>query len=85
MSVLCALPVSNEGSQRSIFTTRLITHNLYLRFLHTQQVSSIGLTYRYIYGTYFSESEHTPLGNWEFQRYREDSEDIEIYIPIVTG
>lgn len=85
MSVLCALPVSNEGSQRSIFTTRHITHDVYLRFLHTQQVSSIGLTYRYIYGTYFSENEHTPLGNWEFQRYREDSEDIEIYIPIVTG
>jgi len=85
MSVLCALPVHVGEHQSSIFTTRLITHKLYLRFLHTQEVSSIGLTYRYIYGTYFSESEHTPLGNWEFQRYREDSEDIEIFIPIVTG
>jgi AraC family transcriptional regulator len=85
MSVLCGLPVSDGEHQRSIFTTRNITHEVYLRFFHTSEVSDIGLTYQYIYGTYFSESEHTPLVNWEFQRYREDSKDIEIYIPIVTA
>lgn len=84
MSVLCAVPVEKESEQNPLFSLRSIPPCRYVRFIHDQDVTSIPKTYQYIYGTYFAHSEMQPLGNWEFQRYPEGEQLIEIYIPLRT-
>ncbi|MEA4861095.1 hypothetical protein SDC9_106010 [bioreactor metagenome] len=84
MSVLCAVPVEKDSEQNPLFSLRSIPPCRYVRFIHDQDVTSIPKTYQYIYGTYFAHSEMQPLGNWEFQRYPEGEQLIEIYIPLRT-
>ncbi len=85
LSVLCALEVAGNTTQRNIFTTRTVEGGTYLRFLHEGDISGISLTYQYIYGTWFASQEIQPRGCWEFQRYSQDGNTVEIFIPVRTG
>jgi len=84
LSVLCALEVAGNTIQKDVFTTRIVEGGDYLRFLHEGDISHIFHTYQYIYGTWFASHEIQPRGCWEFQRYSQDGNTVEIFIPIRT-
>ncbi|WP_320129826.1 helix-turn-helix domain-containing protein [uncultured Sphaerochaeta sp.] len=85
LSVLCALEVVENTIQKNVFTTRIVEGGDYLQFLHEGDISQISQTYRYIYGTWFASQEIQPRGCWEFQRYSQDGNTVEIFIPVKTG
>lgn len=80
LSVIFALKVEEGIAQEPLFTVRAIPALSYLRFVHVGDMSSIGDTYRYIYGDWFASREVKPLDNWEFQLY--PGGETEIYIPV---
>jgi len=84
LSVLCALEVVGNTAQKNVFTTRAVDGGTYLRFLHEGDISQISHTYQYIYGTWFATHEIQPRGCWEFQRYSQDGNTVEIFIPVRT-
>jgi AraC family transcriptional regulator len=84
LSVLCALEVEKDSLQLPVFTTRRVEGGEYLRFVHEGDLSLLGLTYKYIYGTWFATQEIQPRGSWEFQRYPQTGNTVEIFIPVRT-
>ena len=84
MTLLCAQQVEPGVYQQPIFTCRTIEPCTYVRFVHRTEVTEIRETYQYIYGTYFAWSNDQIIGNWELQRYSNETTDIEILIPVKT-
>ncbi|MEA5031924.1 MAG: helix-turn-helix domain-containing protein [Sphaerochaeta sp.] len=82
LSVLCARRVAEHSTQPPIFTLRTVPAAEYVVFRHEGGPKNLALTYQYIYGQWFATHDLKASLCWEFQRYPENGDLIEIHIPI---
>ncbi|QQO09076.1 helix-turn-helix domain-containing protein [Breznakiella homolactica] len=82
--ILCAMETRETSGQETFLYTRIIPPSRYIRFVHRADISEIRKTYAYIYGVYLSEAHIAPGESWEFQRYGNPGDPLEILIPLET-
>ena len=83
MWILCGKETEPSAVQEAVFFSKLFPELSVLTFRHTGPVESIFHTYAYIWGEYLPGSVFRPAGNFEFQRYTEDQNFIEILLPVI--
>ena len=84
MWILCAKETDPEVRQDVMFFSKRFSNISALSFTHTGPVESMHHTYAYIWGEYLPKSVFKPTGNFEFQRYVENTDAIEILLPVST-
>jgi AraC family transcriptional regulator len=82
LSILCGLEAEKISMQEPFFTARDIPPATYLKFRHVGDVSTIHLTYEFIYRGWLSAHDTRPADFWEFQKYSDGGASTEIFIPV---
>ncbi len=86
LNILCALECDggHKDIQSPFFATQTLPAGTYLRFVHTGGLEHLGASYQYIYGDYLANRTEPLAHGWEFQRFGDSSDALEIIIPLST-